>query len=695
MVGSGPDGLVALIEALGRSLGERFDPAHFLDRFAPELARTVPHERLVIGLLDEDGRTFTIFAEYAQDGTRLHEGRYTTDFDPEARHVVGEWGIRQVFSGEVVRIDDVTVDDRFTNASAIERRLADLGFRSGVAVPLRSGERTIGLLAATSKTPHAYTDAHVAAALRVSELIGPFIEHLVLFQRERRRRQRLRALQGMASALGESLNVRDVFARLAEAVRPVLDFDVIGIALLSASGREVLPLAEIDDAPPPGAPPAPPTRSLDDFSMGARVAAGETVLIHDAKAELDPSLPADRDIIESSGCASIIVPLKSGDEVKGGIYFGKRRPNWYDRTDAEIAEGIASQVMLMVQHQQLAEDQRHLALAEGRARRLEQRIETLKSELHERYGFDRIIGRAAPLRTALERAEKVAATEATVLITGESGTGKELVARAIHAASPRAEGPFVAINCAAIPEALLESELFGHERGAFTGADRQKAGRFEQAAGGTLFLDEVGELSGPVQAALLRVLQEREFQRVGGTATLKADVRLITATNRDLERAAAEGRFRQDLFYRLNVFPIHLPPLRERGTDVLLLAAHIVRTLGQRMGKADVGLSEDARAALLAHPWPGNIRELQNAVERALIVNDGGLITAEQLGLAQPILPAPAVAAAGAASLADVERRLVEDALRKAGGNRSEAARLLGLTRSQLYTRLKRFGLDA
>ncbi|HEX7125312.1 MAG TPA: sigma 54-interacting transcriptional regulator [Thermodesulfobacteriota bacterium] len=700
MLGSGHDGLVALIQALGRSIGERFDPARFLDRFSPELARTVPHERLVIALLDEGGRTFTIFAEYAADGTRLYEGRYTTDFDPAARLVVADWAIRDVFTGQALRLDDIPADPRLPAASPVERHLAAMGFRSGVIVPLRSGDRTIGCLSATSRTPRAYQEAHLEAAVRVAELIGPFIEHMVLFQRERRRRQRLRALSGMASALGASLNVRDVFARLAEAVRPVLDFDVIGVALLSASGREVLPLAEIDDAPPPGVPPTPPTRSLDDFSMGARVAAGETVIIHDAPSELDPSLPADREIIEAGGRASLIVPLESGGEVKGGIYFGKRRPNWYDRSDAEIAQGIASQVMLMVQHQQLAEDQRRIALAEGRARRLEQRIETLRSELHERYGFDRIIGRSPALRAALERAEKVAPTETTVLITGESGTGKELVARAIHAASARADGPFLAINCAAIPETLLESELFGYERGAFTGADRQKAGRFEQAAGGTLFLDEVGELSGPVQAALLRVIQEREFQRVGGSATIRADVRLITATNRDLERAAAEGRFRQDLYYRLNVFPIHLPPLRERGTDVLLLAAHFVRSLGVRMGKGDVGLSEEARAALLAHRWPGNIRELSNAVERALILNDGGLIAAGELGLAAPRAEAAPAAgpaaqpAAGVTSLADVERRLVEDALRRAGGNRSEAARLLGLTRSQLYTRLKRFGLE-
>jgi transcriptional regulator with GAF, ATPase, and Fis domain len=231
--------------------------------------------------------------------------------------------------------------------------------------------------------------------------------------------------------------------------------------------------------------------------------------------------------------------------VGGGLYFGKRRPHWFDRLDVEVATGIAAQVVLAVQHQRLAEEQKRLALAEAKARRLEERVRSLRNELDERFGFDRIIGRAPSLREALDRAAKVAPAETTVLITGESGTGKELVARAIHHASARAEGPFVAVNCAALPDTLLESELFGHERGAFTGADRQKPGRFEVAAGGTLFLDEVGELSPAVQAKLLRVLQEREFVRVGGTTTLRTDVRVITASNRNLAREVETERFRE------------------------------------------------------------------------------------------------------------------------------------------------------
>jgi DNA-binding NtrC family response regulator len=341
-----------------------------------------------------------------------------------------------------------------------------------------------------------------------------------------------------------------------------------------------------------------------------------------------------------------------------------------------------------------------LAALEHRTRTLEQSLRTARSELHDRYGFEQMIGRSPLLREALSRVAQVARTETTVLITGESGTGKELVARATHYASPRAAGPFVAVNCAALPDTLLESELFGHERGAFTGADRQKPGRFELAAHGTLFLDEIGELSAAVQVKLLRVLQEREFQRLGGTATLKADVRLIAATNRDLTAELAAGRFRTDLFYRLAVFNVHLPPLRERDDDVLLLADAFTRTLAVKMGKGDVTLSRDARELLRRHPWPGNIRELQNAIERALISCEGTLATAAHLAIPLPseqmTPPPPPEPLRPAASMAldEMERKAIVDALQRTHGHKARAAALLGLTRFQLYGRLKRYHID-
>jgi transcriptional regulator with GAF, ATPase, and Fis domain len=397
-----------------------------------------------------------------------------------------------------------------------------------------------------------------------------------------------------------------------------------------------------------------------------------------------------------------------GDKVGALLAFAKRQPDWFDLSDLEVVEEIAQHVVVAIQHQRLAEEQRRLAIAEERAQQLERRVQRLHDALSEPYGFGRILGQAPSLREALQRAAQVAPQETPVLLTGESGTGKELVAQAIHYASRRADGPCVAINCAALPDTLIESELFGHERGAFTGADKQKPGRFELAAGGTLFLDEVGELAAAVQAKLLRVLQEHEFQRVGGTVTLKADFRLIVATNRNLTDAMAGGQFRDDLYYRLSVFPIHLPPLRERGEDVVLLAREFVRHLGERMGKGEPGLSRDAQELLVTYSWPGNIRELQNAIERALIVSDGGLITAAQLGLSGSRLPSGAASLPGvptpsgvanqdaaAATLQELERHAIADALAKAKGNKTAAAAALGITRMRLYTKLRRFGLPS
>jgi Nif-specific regulatory protein len=313
-----------------------------------------------------------------------------------------------------------------------------------------------------------------------------------------------------------------------------------------------------------------------------------------------------------------------------------------------------------------------------------------------------LIGRSAAMQELEQELGTAAQTDAKVLITGESGVGKEIVARRIHLRSRRANAPLVTINCAGLPDTLLESELFGHDKGAFTGATAARPGRIEQAAGGVLFLDEVGEMSPGVQAKMLRVLQEREYQRLGGTRPLKADVRVIAATNRDLDAALTHGGFREDLYYRLRVFEIQLPPLRERREDILPLAAAFLEEIGPTVGRPAAGISREARDALLAYPWPGNVRELRNALERATILCDGGLITVEHLpiGVWQPDrAPKPGPAgpgawSAGGVNLDLVERDLIAKALTEARNNRSRAARLLGITRSQLYYRLQKHGLD-
>ena len=301
-----------------------------------------------------------------------------------------------------------------------------------------------------------------------------------------------------------------------------------------------------------------------------------------------------------------------------------------------------------------------------------------------------IVGRSAQWRDALKKATQVAATATTVLVTGESGTGKEVVARFIHRASARSKGPFVALNCAALPEQLLESELFGYERGAFTSADHTKPGRIELASNGVLFLDEVSEMSLSAQAKFLRVLQEREFQRLGGTRMLKANIRVVAATNRDLRDAIERGTFREDLFYRLQVFEVRIAPLRERHDDILPLAEAFLREIARTSGGQPARLTHGAQQALLAHSWPGNVRELRNALERGAILCEGDLIDSEHLVLqgARRSCDPPMT------DLGTVEREMIANIMRQERWNKAKSARRLGITRTQLYYRLRKYGLE-
>jgi two-component system response regulator AtoC len=301
----------------------------------------------------------------------------------------------------------------------------------------------------------------------------------------------------------------------------------------------------------------------------------------------------------------------------------------------------------------------------------------------------RVVGQSAEWKEVLRKATLVAATETTVLLIGESGTGKEVVARFIHGASRR-KGPFVALNCAALPEQLFESELFGYERGAFTGAQQSKPGLIELAAGGVLFLDEIGEMSPSAQTKMLRVLEEREFQRLGGTRLLKANVRVMAATNRDLWKAVESGDFREDLFYRLQVFDIRIAPLRERKVDILPLIDSFLVEIGASFGRPPAGLTCDAKEAMLLYDWPGNVRELRNALERAAILCEGGLIGVDHLSLRG----STRTLVEATTNLTMVERGTIAQAMRDCGWNKSKAAKRLGLSRTQLYGRLRRYGLD-
>jgi two-component system response regulator HydG len=336
-----------------------------------------------------------------------------------------------------------------------------------------------------------------------------------------------------------------------------------------------------------------------------------------------------------------------------------------------------------------------MAIERARERRaLRVEAENLRRQLRERdaEGLQGLIGASPAMQKVYRVARQVAASRATVLITGESGTGKGELARAIHALSPRAKLPFVSLHCAAVPESLLESEMFGHEKGSFTGADKRRVGRFEQAAGGTLFLDEIGEISPLVQTKLLRVLQERSLERVGGNETISVDVRVIAATNRDLSAEVREGRFREDLYYRLNVVHLDMPALRLRGSDVLVLANAFLRRFAEDNKKPVEDFSEDARTKILAHRWPGNVRELENAVERAVVLCEGSRIEADDLPFeaAQPMRGPMRVPGA---TMAEIERWAILATLEATGGSTAKAAELLDISVRTIQYRLHEYGL--
>jgi transcriptional regulator with GAF, ATPase, and Fis domain len=392
-------------------------------------------------------------------------------------------------------------------------------------------------------------------------------------------------------------------------------------------------------------------------------------------------------------------PLQFRDELLGVLGLFSRRA--LESDEFERLGTFAAQAAIAIKNARLFEETAKLS------RRLQDENSVLKEELRDARPARPILGRSPAIRDALQRLERVAASDTTVLLHGETGTGKELFARALHETSARSHRSLVKVNCAAISPTLIESELFGHEKGAFTNALQRHRGRFELADGGTLFLDEIGELSIEAQAKLLRVLQEHELERVGGTQTIRVDVRIVCATNRDLAADVRDRRFRSDLFYRINVFAIHVPPLRERRSDVPLLASAILAELGRRLGRHVDGIEPDAMASLCAYDWPGNVRELENAIERAVIVASGPRLTIDDFadfggafasvgGDTEPPTDAPTNAAREGSlrgRLAAYEREILEDALRRAKGNQTEAARLLSVSRATLQYRMRRCGL--
>jgi Nif-specific regulatory protein len=504
----------------------------------------------------------------------------------------------------------------------------------------------------------------------------------------------LQALYDIGQALGSVHDLDQLLDLAIDRVVALLDVEGASVILLDEERRELYFKAADDTCVGRERRLREVRFPADQGIAGWVVKTGESLIVPDV--EQDPRHYRGVDQHTGTKTRSILcVPLRVKDRFIGVLEAINKRHRPFAGEDVRLLEAFANQLALALENARLIQE------LQAAQERLSEENRYLREAMGQTVRFDSIIGESPKMQEVYRLVERVLNTTATVLLTGESGTGKDLIARIIHFQGPRAKGPFIAVNCAAIPETLLEAELFGYEKGAFTGAMQRKPGRFELAAGGTLLLDEIAEMSPLLQAKLLRVLQEKRFERVGGTETLTTDARIIANTNQDLDRLLAEGKFRRDLFYRLNVFPIALPPLRERTEDIIPLALYFLNKYSQELKKDVGGLSREARDLLVRYAWPGNVRELENVIERAVILCQGPMVTAQDLPLAlrgqqpTPMWNADVIRLPpGGLVLAELEKQLIVQALEQARGNKSQAAKLLGLSRTQLRTRLKHYGLD-
>jgi formate hydrogenlyase transcriptional activator len=426
--------------------------------------------------------------------------------------------------------------------------------------------------------------------------------------------QQYRALLAVADAIVSHRDLQALFHDLADRLQQVVLFDYLILVLHDAANNAMR--RHILESSEPSTIQAPAALPVEEGPAGWVWQTQQPLTVSNLAEET--RWPRFLELMKQLGVGSICdVPLTTARARLGALAFLSKQVGAYDSADVDFLRLAASQVAVAVEN----------ALAFDCIEKLKEKLTRekvyLEEEIRTEHNFDEIVGESAALRRVLKEVETVAPTDSTVLIRGETGTGKELIARALHQLSPRRDRTFVKINCAAIPTGLLESELFGHEKGAFTGAITQKVGRFELAHQGTLFLDEVGDIPPELQPKLLRVLQEQEFERLGSTRTVRVDVRLVAATNRDLAQMAANGQFRNDLYYRLNVFPVSLPPLRERREDIPRLVRHFAQTVARRMGRQIETVPTEAMEALVAYHWPGNVRELENVIERAVILSPG------------------------------------------------------------------------
>ena len=576
--------------------------------------------------------------------------------------------------------------------------------KSACLVLLASQGRKLGIAGISSLQEDKFTEEDLELFTQISVQIALALDNSLNFEKAReaekeirRRFERERLMLEINNAVVSQLSLRELMRVIASCLRDVLQPDVTGISIYDPETKQFR--AYLFDVPA-GMPaieegtPMP----LEGSVGGMAFESGRPVFM-DRPDPNRPSSEFDRRLIEAGIKSGGVVPLIAHEKKLGFLGVGSFRENAFSEEDQELLSHTANQIAIAVEN----------ALAYREIETLKNRLTSekvyLEEEIKSQYNFAEIVGQSAALKKVLQQVETVAPTDSAVLLFGETGTGKELIARAIHDLSSRRERTLVKLNCAAIPTGLLESELFGHEKGAFTGAIAQRVGRFELANKGTLLLDEIGEIPLDLQPKLLRVLQEHEFERLGSSRTIKTDARLIAATNCDLPQMVAEKKFRSDLFYRLNVFPITIPPLRERSEDIPLLVAYFANKHSLRMNKRLESIPRETVEALCNYRWPGNVRELENFIERAVILTSGSELQAPlyELGIAVVSTEEQPAAAESSkplsskpASLEDVERAHIEEVLRATDGmigGKGGAAEILGLPVSTLRGRIKKLGL--
>jgi formate hydrogenlyase transcriptional activator len=680
---------------VSQAIGTHGDLKELFGVLADELHRVVQFDFIGVSLRDENLPTFQ---NYFIDVTTRTELLPDEELTPEETLT-----LRVYERQEPLLRSTNDLEPRYGRLQAL---LTRLNIRSICALPLTTAHRKLGAIAFGSKQVDTYSPSEVQFVSEVAAYIALAFDDALNFAVLRRaseelrtKNDRLQLLLDVTNQVVSNLELRDLLRAISQDVRRVMQCDYAGLSLPDAENKQ-LRLYAVDFPESKGFLQEDLVYSIEGSPSGTAFQTMKPLTLRSPFTGWR-HLPIVQIALREDLKSFCFLPLLSRNCAIGTLVLARLRDDDFSQSDIEFLSQVANQVALAVEN----------ALAFREIRELKEQLSKeklyLEDEIRAEMNFAQIIGSSPSLRKALKRVETVAPTDSTVLIYGETGTGKELIARAIHDLSPRRAKPFVKLNCAAIPTGLLESELFGHEKGAFTGAIAQRIGRFEVADGGTIFLDEIGEVPLELQTKLLRVLQEREFERLGSSRTIRTDARLIAATNRDLDAMVSEQKFRSDLFFRLDVFPVHVPALREREGDIPLLVRHFTQQFSTRMKKAVETIPSAAMDALCRYHWPGNIRELQNVIERAVIISTGSALSVDVADLKFPKASHQENGVVAAKSptngalhnvLAETERQQILQALKQSNwvvaGPHGAAARL-GMNRSTLQLRIRKLGISS